>query len=396
VAEAATIGGPPTGTEGEGPPPVVVVSDTTLRDGEQMPGVVFNQAEKIRIARLLVELGVPLIEAGFPAVSDLEAEAIREVVQRCPDSVVQVIARPLDRDVDAAVGTGAHSIAVFLGTSDAHLESKLRMSVDDAERAVAAAVRRAKRAGRQVVFAAEDATRSRPEVLLRVCTAAADAGADALGVADTVGIATPTSMAELVRTVMAGCPLPLAVHCHNDLGLATANSLAAVAAGASGIQCSVLGIGERAGNAPLEQVALALQVALGRAVELDLTRLQPLAEYVAGLIGVPIAPYQPVAGGNAFTHESGLHVDGLVRDATTYEPYPPELVGRERRIVLGKHSGLSSVLAVAQAGQIDLDGRTARSVLAHVKASAQLGQPVGRQDAERLVRQLAEVADTTR
>jgi isopropylmalate/homocitrate/citramalate synthase/4-hydroxybenzoate polyprenyltransferase len=352
-------------------PGVVVISDTTLRDGEQMPGVVFSPAEKREVARRLGAAGIPLIEAGFPAVSEEEAAAIRSIVDDGGDALVQVIARPVDRDVDAAVATGAHSIAVFIGTSPSHLQAKLRMTLDEVLVAVDRAVRRAKRAGRQVVFAAEDATRTEIDVLLKVFRAAAEAGADTLGIADTVGIANPASMAELVRDVTEGCPLPVAVHCHNDLGLATANSLAGVLAGASGVQCSVLGIGERAGNAPLEQVVLALHASLGHDSGLDLGALHPLAEFVSGLIAVPIAPYQPVAGANAFTHESGLHLDGITQDPGTYEPYAPELVGRDRRIVLGKHSGVSSVLAVAESAGIALDGDQARSVLSAIKKSAQ-------------------------
>jgi isopropylmalate/homocitrate/citramalate synthase len=369
----------------------IVISDTTLRDGEQMPGVVFTPGEKRQLARLLDELGIPLIEAGFPAVSADEAAAIRAIVEdreAAGRALIQVIARPVETDIDAAISTGAHSIAVFIGTSDSHLRTKLRMSVDEARAAVDRSVRRAKRAGRQVVFAAEDATRSDPEVLRLMCLAAAEAGADALGVADTVGIANPASIAALVRRLSAEVPLPLAVHCHNDLGLATANSLAGVLAGASGIQCSVLGIGERAGNAPLEQVVLALQASLGYDSGLDTTRLQELAEYVAGLTGVDIPPFQPVVGGHAFTHESGLHLDGIVQDPSTYEPYLPELLGRQRRIVLGKHSGVSAVLAVAESAGIELDRAQARTVLTGIKQSAQAKQ-FPALDAVQMVRRFA-------
>ncbi|MBF6329431.1 UbiA family prenyltransferase [Nocardia transvalensis] len=357
-------------------PHTVVVSDTTLRDGEQMPGVVFTPAEKLTIADHLIRLGIPLIEAGYPAVSEQEAEAVRAVVAHVEATasdraLVQAIARPLDRDVDAALASGAHSIAIFIGTSPIHLAAKLGLTLDQVCTRVDHAVRRAKRAGRQVVFAAEDATRTEPDQLLRVFDAAAQAGVDTLGIADTVGIANPHSMAALVSAVAADCALPIAVHCHNDLGLATANSLAGVAAGASGVQCSVLGIGERAGNAPLEQVALALFASLGVDPGLDLTGLLPLADYVSGLVNAATAPYQPVVGGNAFTHESGLHLDGLTQDPRTYEPYDPAVVGRTRRIVLGKHSGTSAVRAVAEALGIELDDPAARAILAEIKQASQ-------------------------
>ncbi|TPQ16136.1 UbiA family prenyltransferase [Streptomyces sporangiiformans] len=380
----------PTGADAEANfPDTVVISDTTLRDGEQMPGVVFSPAQKREIARRLGGLGIPLIEAGFPVVSAEEAAAIRAVVDDGGDALVQVIARPVDRDVDAAIETGAHSIAVFIGTSESHLSGKLAMTLDEVLIAVDLAVRRAKRAGRQVVFAAEDATRTDIEVLVRVCLAAADAGADSLGLADTVGVAHPMSMAAMVRAVAARCPLPIAVHCHNDLGLATANSLAGVAAGASGVQCSVLGIGERAGNAPLEQVVMALGASLGHDTGLDLKSLHPLAEYVSELIKVPVPPYQPVVGAHAFTHESGLHLDGIRQDPRTYEPYRPELVGRTRRIVLGKHSGLSAVRAVADSLGLELDTEQARTTLAAIKRAAQDGELDPASDAAQTVLRFA-------
>jgi isopropylmalate/homocitrate/citramalate synthase/4-hydroxybenzoate polyprenyltransferase len=374
-------------------PPVVVISDTTLRDGEQMPGVVFSPAEKLGLARRLAEAGIPLIEAGFPAVSTEEADAIRAIVDQAGDTVIQVIARPVDRDIDAAIETGAHSIAIFIGTSESHLREKLHMTLDELVSAVDRAVRRAKSAGRQVVFAAEDATRTDVSALLRVCRAAGEAGADTIGVADTVGVANPESISRLVREVSSACPLPIAVHCHNDLGLATANSLAAVLAGASGVQCSVLGIGERAGNAPLEQVVLALHASFGHDTGLNLPALAPLAEYVAQLIGVPIPPQYPVVGGNAFTHESGLHLDGITHQPSTYEPYQPELVGRTRRIVLGKHSGVSAVLAVANEAGLTLDREQARAVLLAVKSSAQAKELRMPMDADAMVTRFAHLLE---
>lgn len=374
-----------------GIPPVVVISDTTLRDGEQMPGVVFSPAAKLDLARRLADAGIPLLEAGFPAVSAEEADAIRAIVDQAGDTVIQVIARPVDRDIDAALATGAHSVAVFIGTSESHLREKLRMTLDEVIDVVDRAVRRAKGAGRQVVFAAEDATRTDVGALIRVCLAAGEAGADTIGLADTVGIANPGSMGRLVRAVSAACPLPVAVHCHNDLGLATANSVAGVLAGASGVQCSVLGIGERAGNAPLEQVALALHVSYGHDTGLRLAALAPLAGRVAELAGVPIPPQYPVVGGNAFTHESGLHLDGITQQPSTYEPYPPELVGRARRIVLGKHSGVSAVLAVAGEAGLTLDREQARAVLNAVKSSAQAAEPGPPLDANAMVTRFAQL-----
>jgi isopropylmalate/homocitrate/citramalate synthase/4-hydroxybenzoate polyprenyltransferase len=348
-------------------PAQVVISDTTLRDGEQMPGVAFSPEVKLTLARRLVELGVPLLEVGFPAVSAEESTAIRRIVDAELDAVIQVIARPADADVRAALDCGAQSIAIFIGTSEAHLQRKLRMDVGEAIRRVTEAVRRIKRAGRQAVVAAEDASRTDPELLCRFFAAAADAGADAVGIADTAGVADPWSMRELVRRVGEQCPVPIAVHCHNDLGLATANSLGGLLGGASGVQCSLLGIGERAGNAPLEQLVLSLEVNYRRHTGIRLDLLEPTARYLAALIGTPLPPFMPVVGEHAFVHESGLHVDGITRDPSTYEPYPPSLVGRSRRIVLGKHSGRSAVAEVAASDGVVLSDDEIDRVLRRVK-----------------------------
>jgi isopropylmalate/homocitrate/citramalate synthase/4-hydroxybenzoate polyprenyltransferase len=351
-------------------PATFVLSDTTLRDGEQMPGVCFGTEQKLAIARELADLGVPSIEAGFPAVSEQEAAAVRAVVDAGLPAQIQAIARPVDADIDAAVRTGAHQIAVFVGTSDSHVQRKLRLTREELLDRVARGVERAKRSGRFVVFAAEDATRTDPEFLCEVYRVATEAGCDALGLADTAGVATPWSLADLVSQVNAACELPVAVHCHNDLGLATANTLAGLLAGATGAQCSVLGIGERAGNAPLEEVALAIQVGLGRDTGLMLGRLPGLGQLVSRLAGEPVSRTKPVLGGHAFTHESGLHVDGLLRDPGTYEPYPPELVGRRRDIVFGKHSGRSGVAQAMEKHSVPLDRADLDHLLAMVKDRA--------------------------
>jgi isopropylmalate/homocitrate/citramalate synthase/4-hydroxybenzoate polyprenyltransferase len=350
-------------------PARVVISDTTLRDGEQMPGVAFGVAEKVELARRLDALGVPLIEVGYPSVSEEEAEAVRAIAGLGLDAAVQVIARPVRADIDVAIASGADSIALFAGTSDAHVRAKLRTTPQRLLERVRGAVVHAKESGRQVVFAAEDATRTDPAYLVEIFTAAADAGADAVGIADTAGVATPWRIARLVREVAARTPLPIAMHCHDDLGLAAANSVAGLLAGASAVQCSVLGIGERAGNAALEEVVLILETAYGHRTGIDLTALTPLARHVAALVGQPVPPTRPVVGGHAFTHESGLHVDGLVRDSSSYEPYPPELTGRHRRFVFGKHSGRTALRHVLSRHGVSLGEADLATLLAHVKRS---------------------------
>jgi isopropylmalate/homocitrate/citramalate synthase/4-hydroxybenzoate polyprenyltransferase len=385
----------PSGLDGVGQPelpPTFVISDTTLRDGEQAPGVAFTPAEKLAVARELAALGVPLIEAGFPAVSAEELAAVRDIVDADLDAVIQVIARPASADIDLAVSSGAQSIAIFIGTSDSHIERKLRLSRPEVLRRIDRAVGYAKAAGRQVVLAAEDATRTDLAFLAEVAGTAAAAGADAIGLADTVGIATPWSIQRLVSAVAADCPLPVAVHCHNDLGLATANSVAALAAGASGAQCSLLGIGERAGNASLEEVAIAIEVAWGRTTGLDLRGLPPLAERVAVLTGQAVMPGRPVVGRNAFLHESGLHTSGIIRDPATYEPYPPELVGRERAIAVGKHSGSAGVRHVLAGRGIELADDELAALLDAVKTRGYRGTPLYEDELAELARSRQRVA----
>lgn len=335
-------------------PPQVVISDTTLRDGEQMPGIAFSVAEKVEIARLLDDAGVALIEAGFPAVSPAEAAAVREIVDLGLGASIQAIARPTPRDIEAAVASGVDSVAIFIGTSDLHVFEKLRLTRHELLRHVGDGVRLAASSGVSVVFAAEDATRTDPKFLVEVFDVARDAGAHALGMADTAGVAHPALMRAIVSRVADAVPLPIGVHCHDDLGLAVANSLAGLQSGATGVQCSVTGIGERAGNASLEELVLALEVAHDHRTGIDLTRLLPLAELLSRAAGLPVPPNKPVVGSHMFVHESGLHLDGVIRQPACYEPYPPEWIGAQRRIVLGKHSGRSCVTAVLEEA-----GRTA-------------------------------------
>jgi isopropylmalate/homocitrate/citramalate synthase len=238
----------------------------------------------------------------------------------------------------------------------------------------------AKSAGVSVVFATEDSVRTDPAYLLDMYRAAIDAGADAVGVADTAGVANPAGFARLVRTVTDAVGVPVAVHCHDDLGLATANSLAGLAAGASAAQGSVLGVGERAGNAALEELALALEVSHGVATGLDLAVLPELAAAVSRAARLPVPPNKPVLGGNAFVHESGLHVDGLLRDPQTYEPYPPELIGAARRIVLGKHSGRSCVETVLEQRGVHPSRQVVTELLDHVKAAGERGRTTSAED----------------
>jgi isopropylmalate/homocitrate/citramalate synthase/4-hydroxybenzoate polyprenyltransferase len=354
----------------------VVISDTTLRDGEQMPGVAFSVDEKIAIACSLDKLGVPLLEVGYPAVSELESVAIKEIVRLGLKAMIQVIARPLEYDIERALATGADSIAIFIGTSDAHVFNKLHTSKSEIVKKVAWGVAYAKRAGVQVVFAPEDASRTPLTFLQHICQVALDAGADIIAIPDTAGVMTPQAMQSLIRPLTEVLAAPIAVHCHNDLGLATANSIAGLLAGASGVQCSLLGIGERAGNAPLEEVVTILEVVYGCKTGLELTQLAETAQKLAQILGCPIPKNKSIVGSNAFVHESGLHIDGVVRDPSTYEPFSPERVGQQRRFVFGKHTGWRAIQYVLDARGIDNNEVLCRRILKQVKRMGEAKQPL--------------------
>ncbi len=323
----------------------VRVFDTTLRDGDQMPGVELDLDEKLRIAMLLDELGVDVIEAGFPASSDIDRRAVSEAASVVSRAKVAGLARTRRSDIDAAVEAGAHIVHVFIATSEIHMRNKLRMSRDEVLNAAVEAVEYARDRGVDVLFSAEDATRSDPVFLVEVYKAVVEAGAGYINIPDTVGVATPWRMEWLVSLVRRSLPswVRVDVHCHNDFGLAVANSLAGVRGGADGVQVTVNGFGERGGNAALEEVVAALHFLLGRRTNVDMSKLTPVAREVARLFGVQLPPNKPVVGLNAFAHEAGIHVHGVLQDPSTYEPMPPEAVGNTRRIVLGRHSGRAAV-----------------------------------------------------
>ena len=331
--------------------PPVIFSDTTLRDGEQMPGASLDPAQKLEIARALAQVGVHNIEAGFPASSPREAEAVRLVAREVRGTVVSAFCRALPRDIDAALaaldGADKPGINIFLATSPLHRRKKLGKSREQILEMITSAVSGARRHCDRVAYGAEDASRTEPEFLAQAYGAAIAAGATTVGFPDTVGILTPQGAAQAVGRLRRDLPIlakvPLAVHFHNDLGLAAANTLAALAAGAMVAQCTVGGLGERAGNAALEELAVTLslhQDEYQRAVTLDLTRLHDLGALVSRLTGVPLAPQKAVLGANVFATEAGVHQDGLIKDPDTYLPYRPEMVGAPGiRLVLGPRSG---------------------------------------------------------
>ncbi len=329
----------------------VSIFDTTLRDGEQSPGCSMNLTEKVRMAKKLQDLGVDIIEAGFPIASEGDFAAVRGVAAQCRNVKVAALCRTSDLDVARAADAlkfAAHPrIHTFCATSDIHLEHKLKKSRAEVIEMTRSAVSQARSYAEDVEFSAEDATRSDIEYLCEVLDAAVDAGASVLNVPDTVGYTTPLEYMHLVQQVrervVRDRDVIISVHCHNDLGLAVANSLAAIEAGARQVECTINGIGERAGNASLEEIVMALRVRADRLpfeTSIDSTQLYPTSQLLSSIVGFDVQPNKAIVGRNAFAHEAGIHQHGVINNPLCYEIMTPESVGvPANSLVLGKHSG---------------------------------------------------------
>jgi 2-isopropylmalate synthase len=336
---------------------VVRIFDTTLRDGEQSPGFSMNREEKLRMARQLEDLGVDVIEAGFPIASAGDRESVRAVAAEIKGCRVAALARARKEDLDAALYSLEPAVRpclhVFLATSDLHLKHKLRVTRSEALEQIAQMVAYGRQRCPEVEFSAEDASRTDLDYLTDVVAAAIAAGAKTINLPDTVGYTTPEEYALMFRTVRERIGDPQGItwsaHCHNDLGLAVANSLAAIDAGARQVECTMNGIGERAGNASLEEIVAALSVRqsrFGACTNIRLDKLYPTSRLLSAITGVAVPPNKAVVGANAFAHEAGIHQDGILKNPLTYEILPPEAVGvPARRLVLGKHSGRNALRA---------------------------------------------------
>jgi len=329
----------------------VSIFDTTLRDGEQSPGCSMNLREKVRMAMRLQDLGVDIIEAGFPIASEGDFNAVRAVAAQCRELKVAALCRTAEQDVARAAEAlkdATHPrIHTFCATSDIHLEHKLKKTRSEVIQMTRAAVRQARSYAEDVEFSAEDATRSDSDYLCEVLEAAVDAGASVLNIPDTVGYTTPVEYTHLVQQVrervVRDQDVIISVHCHNDLGLAVANSLAAIEAGARQVECTINGIGERAGNASLEEIVMALHVRADRlpyATNIKTAQLYPTSQLLSSIVGFDVQPNKAIVGRNAFAHEAGIHQHGVINNPLCYEIMTPESVGvPQNSLVLGKHSG---------------------------------------------------------
>ncbi len=329
----------------------LIIFDTTLRDGEQSPGASMTKEEKVRIAKALERMKVDIIEAGFPIASPGDFEAVHQVAEVIQDSTVCALARALDKDIDRAAAAlkpaRSSRIHTFLATSPIHMKEKLRMTPDQVVEQAVHAVKRARNYTDNVEFSPEDAGRSELDFLCRVLEAVIDAGATTLNIPDTVGYNLPQQFGELIRQLIERIPNSdkaiFSVHCHNDLGLAVGNSLAAVMNGARQVECTINGLGERAGNASLEEVVMTVrtrQDVFPCDTTLDTTQIMTCSRLISSVTGFPVQPNKAIVGANAFAHEAGIHQDGVLKSRETYEIMRAEDVGwNANRMVLGKHSG---------------------------------------------------------
>ncbi|TVR64883.1 MAG: 2-isopropylmalate synthase [Candidatus Competibacteraceae bacterium] len=356
----------------------LTIFDTTLRDGEQSPGASMTKEEKVRIAKMLERMRVDVIEAGFPIASSGDFEAVRAVARAVKDSVVCGLARATDEDIDRAGEALKDAVAcrvhTFIATSPIHMKMKLRMEPDQVLERAVEAVRRARRWTDDVEFSAEDAGRSELDFLCRITEAVIEAGARTINIPDTVGYNVPEQFAHTIRSLIERVPnadkAVFSVHCHNDLGLAVANSLAAVLAGARQVECTINGLGERAGNASLEEIVMAVRTRrdiFQLETNIDTTQIVPASRLVANITGFPVQPNKAIVGANAFAHEAGIHQDGVLKHRETYEIMRAEDVGWiKNRMVLGKHSGRNAFrarleeLGVSFASEEDLNAAFAR------------------------------------
>jgi len=357
----------------------VRIFDTTLRDGEQTPGVSLSPEKKLNIAKKLDELGIDAIETGFPVISDGERESVKMITSANLKAELCGLARTNKKDIDAAIDCGLNYIHTFIATSDIHLEYKLKMTREEALAKAVEAVEYGKSRGLQVEFSAEDATRTDREFLKKIFGEVAKAGADRIDIPDTVGYSTPQYIAEITKDAIDATKLPVSVHCHNDFGLAVANAISGIQAGAQCAHVTINGIGERAGNASLEEFVMALNsLPFDQKWEtnIDTKLLYETSRYVSKVVGISVQPNKAIVGENAFGHESGIHTHGVLSNPLTYEPISPEIVGRTRWLQVGKHAGIHGMNAMLKEYGIEPNDEQTKQILDQVKNIGDQGKQV--------------------
>jgi len=358
-------------------PEKIRVFDTTLRDGEQTPGISLTPENKLRIAQRLDELGVDVIEAGFAAVSEGEMEAVKLIAKQGLKAEICSAARGTIGDIDAVAKSGADSIHLIIPTSDLHLEYKLKKTRAEILKITENCVKHAKNQGLIVELSAEDATRADLSFLKKFFVTGISAGADRVVACDTVGVLTPEKSYELFSELRSSLDVPVvSVHCHNDFGMAVANSIAALRAGANQFHATINGLGERAGNASLEEIVISLRSLYKLDLAIKTELLYSTSQLVSRLTGIYVQPNKAIVGENAFTHESGIHTQGLLANPLTYEPISPELVGGTRRISPGKHSGMHGILDALEKMGLKPTDEQLKEVFLRVKSVGDKGKTV--------------------
>lgn len=355
----------------------VRIFDTTLRDGEQTPGISITPGQKVQIAVKLDELGVDAIEAGFPIVSLGETEAIKTITKIGLNAEIYGLARAVQTDIDAAINCDLKYVHIFIATSDIHMQYKLKMNQEQVREKAVWAVDYAKKHGMQVEFSAEDATRSDRKFVREIFKAVAAAGADRLDIPDTVGYATPQYISQLVKDVVeATIKVPVSMHCHDDFGLAVANTISGINAGASSAHVTINGLGERAGNASLEEFVMALQCLYNRRHNIKTELLYETSKFISNVMGIIVQPNKAIIGENAFGHESGIHTHGIINNPLTYEPISPELVGRKRWLQAGKHAGAHGIKAMLEDFGIEPTNEQLHEIVEKQKNLADKGKAI--------------------
>ena len=348
-------------------PDKIVIYDSTLRDGEQMPGVSFSPEQKLLLAKKLDEIGVPEIEAGFPAISKTELESVKAIANEGLNAKILTLSRLKKDDIDAAISSDADVVLLFIASSPLHLKHKLHCSEEEIKDKIVESIQYTKDHGIIPSFSTEDSTRTPLNFLEELVTLANETGAKRIGFTDTVGCATPHTIKYIFSHMRKLVTTPFSAHLHNDFGLGLINAITALDSGATHVCATINGWGERAGNVPLEQLVMALKILYNKDLGIDTTKLKEVSEMVSNYTRIPIPKTHPFVGDNIFTHESGIHAAAMLENHRTYEPISPELVGNKRNLVLGKHSGKRMIKKILEEHGIEADELLLGNIVSQVK-----------------------------